>query len=159
MYFGHLNPVGGKIACVLDIYTVHAPHQVEEEEILVTGGGGGSIKGWRITNLEHDRLDTFFKFQDTNANALSLTSSASFLYAGFADGTAHIYNLASCQLIQKLHVGPNTRVIKVSYDGSADSRSYRQAAQYVRIPPTSIAEDSLRVEGVAGLSMRALALQ
>ena len=77
----------------------------QEEEVLISGGGGGAIKLWRIDGLKEGVLQPIFQFKNKGASVLSLACSGSFLYAGLADGTTNIYNLASCQLIQKLKVG------------------------------------------------------
>ncbi|RMZ75153.1 hypothetical protein DV737_g5430, partial [Chaetothyriales sp. CBS 132003] len=76
-----------------------------EEEVMITGGGDGSIKLWRIDALGSGNLQCIFQFKNKGVSVLCLTCSGSFLYAGLTDGTAHIYNLASCQLIQRLNVG------------------------------------------------------
>ena len=80
-------------------------HHDNEEEVLITSGGGGTIKLWRIDALEDDQLQSSFQFKNKGTSVLSLACSGPFLYAGLADGNAHVYNLASCQLIQKLNVG------------------------------------------------------
>jgi len=76
-----------------------------EEEVLITGGGGGTIKLWGIDALTEQGLVQLEKYKNTESSVLSLTYRGSFLYAGLSDGTAHIYNLASHQLVQKLYVG------------------------------------------------------
>ncbi|RMD43424.1 hypothetical protein DV735_g1788, partial [Chaetothyriales sp. CBS 134920] len=77
----------------------------DEEEVVITGGGDGTIKLWRIDALDSGDLQSIFQFKNKGASVLCLTCSGSFLYAGLADGTANIYNLASYQLIQRLNVG------------------------------------------------------
>lgn len=76
-----------------------------DEEVLITAGGGGTIKLWKLEDLNAGRLLELFKFQHKESSVLSLAYSGSFLYAGLANGIAHIYNLSSCQLVQKLTVG------------------------------------------------------
>jgi len=76
-----------------------------EEEVLITGGGDGTIKLWKVEDLSDANLIELFKFQNKGNNVLSLAYDGFFLYAGLADGYAHIYNLSSCQLIQKLSIG------------------------------------------------------
>lgn len=76
-----------------------------DEEVLITGGGDGTIKLWSIDALSSFGLTQTTKFKNPNSNVLSLCSRASFLYAGLSGGTAHIYNLASSQLVHKLQVG------------------------------------------------------
>ncbi|ETN39811.1 uncharacterized protein HMPREF1541_06037 [Cyphellophora europaea CBS 101466] len=77
----------------------------DEEEVLITGGGGGTIKLWKIEDLNNGGLLELFKFKNKDSSVLSLSYSGTFLYAGMSNGFAHIYNLSSCQLVQKLNVG------------------------------------------------------
>lgn len=76
-----------------------------EEEVLVTGGGGGTIKLWRINSAADAGIRELFKLHNKGLSVLSLAYSGTFLYAGLAGGVVHIYNLSSCQLVQKLQVG------------------------------------------------------
>ncbi|KIW35286.1 hypothetical protein, variant [Cladophialophora immunda] len=76
-----------------------------DEEVLVTGGGDGTIKLWSVEDLAGAGPRQITKFKNADSNVLSLSYRGSFLYAGLSDGRAHIYNLASNQLVQKLQVG------------------------------------------------------
>ena len=76
-----------------------------EEEVLITAGGGGDIKLWRIDDLGEPGLVKLFQFKNKGCSALSLACSGSFLYAGLSEGVCHIYNLSSCQLVQRLSMG------------------------------------------------------
>lgn len=77
----------------------------DEEEVLITGGGGGTIKLWKLDGLQTSGLVELFKFPNKESSVLSLAYSGSFLYAGLANGHANVYNLSSCQLVQRLNVG------------------------------------------------------
>ena len=76
-----------------------------DEEVLITGGGGGTIKLWRVQGTGNAGLLELFKLKNKGYSVLSLAYSGPFLYAGLTDGVVHIYNLSSCQLVQKLKVG------------------------------------------------------
>ncbi|KIW90562.1 uncharacterized protein Z519_09209 [Cladophialophora bantiana CBS 173.52] len=76
-----------------------------DEEVLITGGGDGTIKLWSIDGLSESGPKQITKFKNADSNVLSLSYRGSFLYAGLSDGIAHIYNLASNQLVQRLQVG------------------------------------------------------
>lgn len=76
----------------------HNPNQ----EILITAGGGGTIKLWSLENLDGGRPVLLEKFKNKGASVLSLAYKAPFLYAGLSDGVAHVYNMASRQLVQRL---------------------------------------------------------
>ena len=76
-----------------------------EEEVLITAGGGGDIKLWKIDSLLNAGLVQLFQFKNRGYSALSLAYSGTFLYAGLSEGTAHVYNLSSCQLVQRLNIG------------------------------------------------------
>ncbi|KIY01575.1 uncharacterized protein Z520_03127 [Fonsecaea multimorphosa CBS 102226] len=75
-----------------------------DEEVLITGGGDGTIKLWSVDDLAESGPKQITKFKNADSNVLSLSYRGSFLYAGLSDGRAHIYNLASNQLVQKLQV-------------------------------------------------------
>ncbi|OAP56311.1 hypothetical protein AYL99_09490 [Fonsecaea erecta] len=77
----------------------------KDEEVLITGAGDGVIKLWSIDDLAESGPKQITKFKNADSNVLSLSYRGSFLYAGLSDGRAHIYNLASNQLVQKLQVG------------------------------------------------------
>jgi di- and tripeptidase len=77
----------------------------EEVEVLITGGGGGDIKLWRIDDLEETGLTQLFQFKNKGASVFSLAYSGSFLYVGLSEGAVHVYNLSSCQLVQRLSTG------------------------------------------------------
>lgn len=86
-----------------------------EEEVLITGGGGGDIKLWKITDLAQSGLTPLYRLKNKASSVLTLACSGSFLYAGLTDGAAHVYNLSSCQLIQRLSIGSaDVNQIKVS---------------------------------------------
>ncbi|KIW78052.1 hypothetical protein Z517_07885 [Fonsecaea pedrosoi CBS 271.37] len=80
-------------------------NRVGDEEVLISGAGDGTIKLWSIDNLAEFGPRQITKFKNADSNVLSLSYRDSFLYAGLSDGRAHIYNLASNQLVQKLQVG------------------------------------------------------
>ena len=97
----------------------------DEEEVLITAGGGGNIKLWKIDNLTERGLIQLFQFKNKGYSALSLACSGSFLYVGLSEGAAHVYNLSSCQLVQRLPTGnADVTQIQVSHDmiccGTAD---------------------------------------
>ena len=75
-----------------------------EKEVLVTADGGGIVKVWKISNLPEDGLPLLFKLKTKGPGILSLAYKAPFLHAGLSNGQAHIYNLASQQLIQRLDI-------------------------------------------------------
>ena len=77
----------------------------EEEEVLITAGGGGNVKLWKIDSLADTGLVQLCQFKNKGYSALSLAYSGSFLYVGLSEGTAHVYDLASCQLVQRLNLG------------------------------------------------------
>ena len=79
------------------------PHDLDEE-VLVTGGGDGAIKLWAIDGLNNEGLLPLAKFKNANVSVLSMTCNGIFLYAGFSDGKAAVYNLDSRQFVQKLDV-------------------------------------------------------
>jgi WD40 repeat protein len=79
----------------------HNPNQ----EILITAGGGGTIKLWSLDTIGYGRPQLLEKFKNKGLSVLSLAYKAPFLYAGLSGGIAHIYNLASRQLVQKLNLG------------------------------------------------------
>lgn len=76
-----------------------------EEEVLITAGGGGNVKLWKIDSPTDTGLVQLFQFKNKGYSAFSLAYSGSFLYVGLSEGTAHVYNLASCQLVQRLNSG------------------------------------------------------
>lgn len=75
-----------------------------EQEVLVTADGGGTIKVWNISHLKENNLPLLFKLKTKGPGILSLAYKAPFLHAGLSNGQAHIYNLASQQLIQRLDI-------------------------------------------------------
>ena len=75
----------------------------KDEESLITGGGDGTIKFWKVSGSSGPVQA--HKFKTPDASVLSLSYRGLFLYAGLSDGVAHIYNLASNQLVQRLQVG------------------------------------------------------
>lgn len=75
-----------------------------DQEILITADGKGTIKLWRTGALRDDGLQLFFKLKSRGSSILNLVYKAPFLYAGSSNGQAHIYNLISQQLVQKLDV-------------------------------------------------------
>ncbi len=88
-----------------------------EEEVLITAGGGGDIKLWKIDTLLDTTLVQMFQFKNKGYSALSLAYSGTFLYAGLSEGAAHVYNLSSCQLVQRLNTGTSDiSQIQVSQD-------------------------------------------
>lgn len=79
--------------------------QDKDDEFIITGGGDGTIKIWSIAALPTTVPTQVTKFKIPDFNVLNLSYRGLFLYAGLSDGIAHIYNLASNQLVQKLQVG------------------------------------------------------
>lgn len=77
----------------------------QEEEVLISGDGGGTIRLWRFDDNKHGSLEQLYSFKEKGSSILSLAVSGAFLYAGLSEGIANVYNLSSCQLIQKLQAG------------------------------------------------------
>jgi di- and tripeptidase len=77
----------------------------DEEEVLISGGGAGEIRLWKIDDLAETGLVQLYQFKNKGSSILSLACSGSFLYAGLSEGAANIYNLSSCQLVQRLTSG------------------------------------------------------
>ncbi|KAK5078684.1 hypothetical protein LTR64_002901 [Lithohypha guttulata] len=75
-----------------------------KQEALVTADGGGTIKVWAINNLYNDGLKLLFKLKSKGLSIYTLAYKPPFLYAGLSNGKAHIYNLVSQQLVQKVDV-------------------------------------------------------
>lgn len=90
-----------------------------DQEILVTAGGGGTIKLWLIDQLDDGAPVLLEKFKNQTGSVYSLAYKAPFLYAGLANGVAHIYNLASQQLVHKLQMGCGDIAQIQVYNGSA----------------------------------------
>ena len=75
-----------------------------DDEVLVSGGGDGTIKLWSINNLSSSGPIQMAKLKTPGSKVLSLAYRGSYLYAGLSEGLAHIYSLASRQLVQKLQL-------------------------------------------------------
>jgi di- and tripeptidase len=77
----------------------------DEDEILITGGGDGVIKLWSLRDLALSGVVQITKLKIPGLNVFSLAYKGAFLYAGLSEGVAHVYNLASRQLVHKLDIG------------------------------------------------------
>lgn len=74
------------------------------QEVLITADGKGTIKLWMVGALRESGLQLLFKLKSRGSSVLNLAYKGPFLYAGLSNGQAHIYNLISRQLVQKLDV-------------------------------------------------------
>jgi len=73
-----------------------------DQEVLITADGKGTIKLWTTGALGDAGLQLLHKLKSKGSSVLNLAYKAPFLYAGLSNGQAHIYNLISQQLVQKL---------------------------------------------------------
>jgi di- and tripeptidase len=76
-----------------------------EEEVLITGGGGGSIRLWKIDDLNEAGVVPVLRFKNKGFSVLDMAYSFPFLYVGLSEGHVNVYNLSSNQLIQRLNAG------------------------------------------------------
>ena len=72
------------------------------EEMLITGGGDGVIKVWSIDGLGSGGLMERVKLKNDGCGILSMVYNGTCLSVGLSNGHAHIWNLDSRQLIQKV---------------------------------------------------------
>ena len=89
-----------------------------EEEVLVSGDGGGTIRLWRYDNAKIGNLVQLYSFKEKGSSVHDMSVSGLFLYVGLSNGTANIYNLSSCQLIQRLYVGHGDVTRIMHFNGS-----------------------------------------
>ena len=89
-----------------------------EEEVLISGDGGGTIRLWRYDNAQSGHLVQVYSFKEKGSSVLDMSLSGLFLYVGLSNGAANIYNLSSCQLIQRLHVGHGDVTQIMGFNGS-----------------------------------------
>lgn len=75
-----------------------------EQESLVTSDGGGTIKVWALDELNESGPKLLYKLKNKASSIYSMAYKGSFLYVGLSKGQAHIYNLMSQQLVQRIDV-------------------------------------------------------